>query len=154
MDRGRGSSEAQALQREIHEIGRRFGLAELYVFGSRAAEIAARVRGRRPPAEEGTPASDVDIGVRPLARTHLGVDALVALAEELERHLNVPRVDVVLLSTASPFLVLDIIRGELLYCADDDAQAEFELYVLRRAGDLAPYQRFRQELALSRYDEA
>jgi uncharacterized protein len=61
------------------------------------------------------------------------------------------RVDVVLLPTASPFLALEIIRGELLYCADADAQAQFELYVLRRVGDLAPFQRFRQKPALSKY---
>jgi hypothetical protein len=81
----------------------------------------------------------------------MSVDSLVNLADELERCLNVPRVDVVLLPTANPFLALDVIRGELLYCADSDAQAEYEIYVLRRAGDLAPFQRRRQELALTRY---
>jgi len=63
-------------------------------------------------------------------------------------------VDLVLLPSASPFLALDIIRGELIYCADPHAQSEYELYVLRRAGDLAPYQRARHELVLSRWTGA
>lgn len=142
---------AGTLERDIRRICRKFRLAELYVFGSRANEIAARVGGEA--IVDGRPStSDVDIGVRPLPAHFLDVDSLVGLADDLERCLNVSRVDVVLLPTASPFLALDIVRGELLYCADRDAQAEYELYVLRRAGDLAPFQRLRQDLALSRYE--
>jgi predicted nucleotidyltransferase len=135
----------------MERLCQRFRLAELYVFGSRASEIAARVRGKAFASDEGLRGSDVDVGVRPLPENRMSVDSLVNLADELERCLNVPRVDVVLLPTANPFLALDVIRGELLYCADSDAQAEYEIYVLRRAGDLAPFQRRRQELALSRY---
>lgn len=147
-----GHPEAQALEHEVNRICHEFGLAELYVFGSRANEIAARVRGEAIETAEHLSKSDVDTGVRPLPARLLDVDSLVGLADELERCLSVPRVDVVLLPTASPFLALDIVRGELLFCADHDAQAEHELYILRRAGDLAHFQRLRQELALSRYE--
>ncbi|MGB9722995.1 MAG: nucleotidyltransferase domain-containing protein [Chloroflexia bacterium] len=61
------------------------------------------------------------------------------LAIELEDLLDVPQVDLIVLPEADPFLALEVIRGELLYCTDPDAQAEYELYVLRRASDLAPY---------------
>jgi hypothetical protein len=37
------------------------------------------------------------------------------------------------------------VRGELLYRDDEDRQAREELYYLRRAADLAPYQRQRLE---------
>lgn len=150
--KGGSPDEARGLEREIGRLCRRFALAELYAFGSRATEVAARVRGGAITTDQNLPSSDADIGVRPLPGRFVDVDSLVDLADELEGCLNVPRVDVVLLPTASPFLALDIIRGELLYCADSDAQAEYELYVLRRAGDLAPFQRLRQELALSRYE--
>jgi uncharacterized protein len=139
------------LQDAIDEIGRRYGLTELYVFGSRAAEISACVRGTAPEDTLGGSASDVDVGVRPRPGVELDFDALVCLADELERLFGAPRVDVVLLPDAKVYLALDVIRGELLYCADSHAQAEYELYVLARAGDLAPHQRARQELALSRY---
>jgi len=58
-------------------------------------------------------------------------------------------VDLVVLSEADPFLALDVIRGELLWCVDPDVQAEDELYILRRAGGLAPYARERCRLILS-----
>jgi hypothetical protein len=61
----------------------------------------------------------------------------------------VGRVDLVILGEADPFLALDIIRGELLYCADKDVEAEEELHVLRRAGDLAPYARERWKQILT-----
>lgn len=147
-----GGASGPGLEQEIRQLAARFDLAELYVFGSRAAEIAARVRGQAVIADA-PPGSDVDVGVRPLPGIRLHVDALVSIAQELERLLDVHRVDVVLLPTAGAFLALDVIRGELLYVADHDAQCEYELYVLRRAGDLAPFQRARQELALSRYRE-
>ena len=141
-------SGTRSLQDAIDDVGRRYGLTELYVFGSRAEEIAARVRGRAAGAA-GT--SDVDVGVRPLRGVRLTLDRVVDLADELERLFDAPRVDVVVLPEAKAFLALDVIRGELLYCADPHAQAEYELYVLARAGELAPHQRARQELALSRY---
>ena len=136
------------LQDTIDEICRRYGLTELYVFGSRAEEIADRVGGRESTRAS---ASDVDVGVRPLPGVRLDLDNVVDLADELERLFDAPRVEVVVLPEAKAFLALDVIRGELLYCADPHAQAEYELYVLARAGDLAPHQRARQELALSRY---
>jgi hypothetical protein len=73
----------------------------------------------------------------------------VELAAELEDLLEVGRVDLVVLDEADPFLALDVIRGELVYGADKDAQAEEELHVVRRAGDLAPYARERWDRILT-----
>jgi predicted nucleotidyltransferase len=127
------------------------GIADLYVFGSRASEIRGRACGDSEARERSASTSDIDIGVRPIPGRRLHVDEIVQLATDLETLLGAQRVDVVLLPTAPPFLALEVIRGELLYCADPHGQAEHELYVLRRAGDLAPFQRAREELALSRY---
>ena len=140
-----------ALRASLDGLCARFGVADLYVFGSRASETAARVRGSLDATPDvGTVGSDVDLAVRPLPGRSFGVDAVVDMAGALEQVLGVGRVDLVLLPSASPFLALDIVRGELLYCADADDQAEFELYVLRRAGDLAAFQRARHEMVLSR----
>ena len=139
------------LKDALDEICRRYGLTELYAFGSRATEIAERVRGTPGEPADGGSASDVDVGIRPLVGVRLDVDAVVGLADELEQLFEARRVDVVVLPGAKTVLALDVIRGELLYCADSHAQAEYELYVLATAGDLAPHQRARQELALARY---
>ena len=73
----------------------------------------------------------------------------MTLTLALEHALDAPRVDLLILSEAGPFLALAAIRGNLLFCADSVDQAEYELCVLRRAGDLAPFERERQEIVLN-----
>ena len=134
------------LQGELARICREYGIADLYVFGSRAAEIAALVRNEA--VEETRPESDADFGVLPESEGIWLPEKTADLTAELEDLLDVPRVDLVFLPRADPFLAVDIIRGELLYTSDADRQAEYELYVLRRAGDLLPFQRERMRMIL------
>ena len=115
------------------------GLTALYVFGSRAPEIAARVAGLREPVEH--PESDVDIGVLPPRGGQISSQGRVRLTHKLEAILGVDRVDLVVLPEAEAFLAADIVRGELLVATDLDAEAEAQLYFLRRAADLAPFLR-------------
>lgn len=131
---------------KLSEICRRYTVADLYVFGSRAAEIAARLRQK-----SGLPSqqqSDVDIGVFPAERVVWTPEKRVNLSMELEDLLQADRIDLVLLPEAEPFLALDIVRGELLYTDDPDRQARYELFVLRRAGDLLPFKRERTRMIL------
>jgi predicted nucleotidyltransferase len=107
-------------------------IVALYLFGSRA-------RG------EATERSDVDVGV--LFGQAVALRDRVLLEDALEESLGLP-VDLVDAGRASAFLALDIIRGERVYCADPDRGDEFELYVMRRAGDLEPFERERRRLLL------
>lgn len=93
-------------------------------------------------------AHDVDIGIKSLPAYQLTVRQKVELALALETLFNIPRVDVVSLEEADPFLAVNIIRGERLYAADSYAADEYELYILRRAGDLAPFERVRMNMIL------
>ena len=131
----------------LNVIAVRYNLTALYVFGSRAGEVARQFAGENVAPEQ--PGSDVDIAVRPAPGRRLSPRDRVRLVADLEDLLGVGRVDLVILSETDPFLALDVIRGALLYCADKDAEAEEELHVLRRAGDLAPYarERWKQTLA-------
>lgn len=104
----------------------------LYIFGS---------RGRH----EETTESDVDVGV--LWHQEQSLDDVLLLEDTLERRLGVD-VDVVDAGRANAFLALDIIRGERVFCTDEDRCDEFELYVMRRAGDLAPFERERRRRLL------
>jgi predicted nucleotidyltransferase len=131
-----------AVQERLALICRRFGVTSLYVFGSRAGEIAARCSGQDA-VEGAAPRADVDIAVQPAVGALVSARDRVALADELEELFQVSRVDLVLLPRASAFLAADAIRGELLYCEDEDRQSREELYYLRRAGDLAPLQQER-----------
>jgi predicted nucleotidyltransferase len=103
-----------------------------YLFGS---------RGRR----EETGQSDVDVGV--LFRREESLHEVLLLEDALEQRLGLP-VDLIDAGKASAFLALDILRGERVFCADLDRCDEFELYVMRRAGDLAPFERERRRLLL------
>ncbi len=135
------------LSTALKKLCRRFGVASLYLFGSRAEEIAARVAGRMP--VPGPTGSDLDVAVQPAPEALRLVDERVGLMQALEELFEVPRVDLVILPQASPFLAADAIRGELLFCDDEDRQAREELYYLRRAADLAPFQRERLDGLLS-----
>jgi predicted nucleotidyltransferase len=122
-------------------ICRRYGIDTLYVFGSRAPEIARVVKFGQSLTD--STGSDVDIGVLPQPGGSLDPLAKVRLMAALEDLFGAGRVDLVGLTEAPPFLALEIIRGELLYEADPDRTAEYELFVLRRAADLAPFERER-----------
>ena len=125
---------------------RAFGLDAIYVFGSRATEVAAAARLGRPLDVDA--GSDIDVGVLPRAVTRIDARERARLTMALEDALSGARVDLVLLPEAPPFLALDIVAGELLVAVDRDRVAEYELFVLRRAGDLAPFERERRRLLL------
>jgi predicted nucleotidyltransferase len=131
---------------QIDQVAARFGLDAIYIFGSRAKEVAAFVRGEG--ALNPAVSSDVDVGVMPSSKTWLTVQDKVRLAIALEDLWDVGRVDLVLLPQASPFLAVDIVAGERIYARDAYAMDEYELYVLRRAGDLAPFERERRRRIL------
>lgn len=122
---------------EIERELRAFGAGDprilaLYLFGS-------RVRG------EETEQSDVDVGI--LWREEQTLRDVLEREDDLERRLGL-KVDLVDAGRANAFLALDIIRGERVFCADPDRGDEFELYVMRRAGDLAPFERERRRRLL------
>ena len=76
-----------------------------------------------------------------------GSAAMRGLWSEFEKRKGWRRVWVAL-AEADPFLAANIIRGERLYALDPDEADEYELYVLRRAGDLAELERERMALIL------
>lgn len=124
-----------------------YGIDALYAFGSRADEIAALVQGDVASVSRG--AADVDLGVLPRRGSLLDGDNRVTLTMALEDLLDVPRVDLIVLPEAGPFLALDIVSGELVCCANPIREAEYQLYVLRRAGDLAYFERERRRTLLA-----
>lgn len=130
----------------LQSLAEKYHFSDLYLFGSRAEEIAGRLRGA-PPAHFSKD-SDVDIGVQPEPGHRFSALEKVELALALEELFETKRVDLVLLPEADPFLALAVIKGELIYSNDLDRQAEDELYFLRRAGDLAEFQRERIDMIL------
>jgi len=135
------------LQQSLADLCRRYGVTSLYVFGSRASEIAARVAGEHVvPAH---PESDGDFAVQIAEESDLRGFARGGLLIDLEELFELPRADLVVLNDVDPFIALEAVRGELLFCADADVQAEEELFILRRAGDLEPFETERIRLMLA-----
>ena len=91
------------------------------------------------------------MGIKGIPGEKWSVTKKVQLANALEEFLGVLRVDLVFLSEADPFLAAEIIRGERLFAADGHEADEYELYILRRAGDLAPLERERMALVLGEH---
>lgn len=104
----------------------------VYVFGSRIDGSAHA-------------GSDLDLAV--LFTQRVPVMERLEMEDRLEKRLD-HRVDLVDLGRANAFLALDVIRGERIYCTDSTRGDEFDLYVLRRAGDLEPFERERRRMAL------
>jgi predicted nucleotidyltransferase len=105
--------------------------------------------GARPALAE--PASDVDIGVKPKQGKSFSVREKSEIAVALEDILLVHRIDLVVLPEADPFPAANIMRGERLFSHDAHAADEYDRYILRRAGDLAPLERERQSLMQARF---
>ena len=105
-------------------------LVALYLFGSQSTGGS-------------NSGSDVDLGV--LGRRPFALEDLVDLQMRLQEAAG-SAVDLVDLRTAEAFLALDVIRGERLCCSDDVAADTFELFVMRRAGDLEPFERERRRV--------
>ncbi|MGC1378097.1 MAG: HepT-like ribonuclease domain-containing protein, partial [Anaerolineales bacterium] len=144
----RYNQSMNARREQIEALCRENRLRLMYVFGSRAGEVWALLNGDGKSLPQS--ASDVDIAVLPAAA--LTVDQKVTLALALEKLFDVERVDLVSLAQADPFLAVNAIRGKRLYAFDAYEADEYDLYVLRRAGDLAEVERARMALALR--DEA
>jgi hypothetical protein len=136
-----GTLDPMTLRSRLEDFCKTRDLDALFVFGSRAEEVYRSLETDR--LAPGGSASDVDIGILPAESAVLPVDRKVAIAAGLEDLLGVSRVDLVVLPEADPFLAVNVIRGERLFFRDVRCTDEYELFVLRRAGDLAPFERER-----------
>jgi uncharacterized protein len=133
-----------SLRQSIEQLCQENKIRLLYVFGSRSMEVLRVFNGEQESLSSNS--SDVDIAV--LTDEKLTAAEKVRLTLALEEMLDVERIDLVSLAEADPFLAANIIRGERLYALDSYKADEYELYILRRAGDLAEFERERMALIL------
>lgn len=142
-------SKMMGLREQLREICDRHDIDLVYAFGSRAREVRAFVCGIAK-MDKGT-TSDVDIGIKASPkRGAMSVREKVEVASEMEDLLGVERVDLVTLSEADSFLSANIVRGERIFSRDPYSAEEYELFVLRRAGDLAPFEHERLSMIFTK----
>ncbi len=131
----------------ISQIADKFGLDIVYAFGSQAKAVAGWINGEIS-ALTISSSSDVDIGVKPRPGKNLTIKEKVHLSMAFEDLFTISRVDLVVIPEADPFLAANIIRGERIFCRDEYTADGYDLYILRRAGDLAPLERERIALIM------
>ena len=132
----------------LRTIAEQFGIDVLYAFGSRAVEALAFVEGRGD--FDSAQRSDLDIAAPPVPGRTWGAADRVDLMQALEAVFPAPRIDLVALPDAPPFLALAAVTGELLYArATHAAKPSISSTSLRRAGDLAPFERERRDWLLN-----
>jgi len=132
------------IKEEIRNIASQYGLQMIYAFGSRAREVLDLAEGRTEKFSSGS--SDLDIGIKPAKP--LTVDEKVKIAIFFEDLFDVARVDLIVLPEAPIFLALEIVTGEILYMQDSTYEAEYQLYIMRQAADLLPYERMKQRMIM------
>lgn len=131
---------------DIAGLARKYQIQIIYAFGSRAKEIFGRVASQK--RRSARSKSDLDIGVKP--QRPLKVKEKVEIALFFEDLFDVPKVDVVVIPEAPALLAYEIVSGELLYAKDENFEAEYQLYIMRRAGDLMPYESLKKEMILGK----
>jgi predicted nucleotidyltransferase len=134
------------LKDEIAGLARKYRLQIIYAFGSRAKEIHGRVTGQTRRSSRSK--SDLDIGIK--SQKPLTVKEKVEIALFFEDRFDVPKVDVVVIPEAPSLLAYEIVTGELIYAKNENFEAEYQLYIMRRAGDLLPYERLKKEMILGK----
>jgi len=132
------------MKEQIISLAATYNLRIIYAFGSRAKDTLHMIEGRM--SSLPCSSSDVDIGIKP--ERLLTVEEKVEIALFFEDLFQVNRVDVVVLPEAPVFLALEIVSGEILYTQDDTYEAEYQLYIMRMAADLLPYEREKQKMIM------
>jgi len=129
---------------QVKDFASQYGLQIIYPFGSRAKEALDMVEGRIELVS--SKPSDLDIGVKP--EKPLRVEEKVKIAILFEDLFDVSRVDLIVLPEAPVFLALEIVTGEVLYRQDSTYEAEYQLYIMRMAADLLPYEQVKQRMIM------
>jgi len=134
----------KGIKQKISDIASHYGLQIIYAFGSRAKDASDLVENRI----EHLPSAlaDLDIGVKP--EKPLTIEEKVKIAILFEDLFDVPRVDLIVLPDAPIFLALEIVTGEILYMQDSTHEAEYQLYIMRMAADLLPYEQMKQRMIM------
>jgi len=134
----------RTVKEKIIEIAEQYNLQLIYAFGSRAEEALMMAEGKIEHLSEGP--SDLDIGLKP--QNDLTIEEKVEITLALEEVFDIARVDLVVLSESPVFLSLRIVTAELLYARDTAFEAEYQLYIMRKAAELIPYERMKEKMVL------
>lgn len=132
----------------LRRICERYGLSLVYLFGSRARTGVQILAGEK--VVEDDPLSDIDVGVvtdGPLPEPSERPSFYARLYNELEELFKPLRLDLVFLEEQHSVFQAEAIKGICVYQSSEQKRDEYEMRVLRRAADFAPFlRRFLQDV--------
>ena len=128
----------------IEQICKKYKIRAFYVFGSRGMELFQAIQDDS--IQLAKSPSDLDFGV--LTHSPFSIESKVNLTLEIETLFGLSDIDLFILQEMDAFLAANIIRGERIFAEDSYLADEYELFVLRRAGDLAELERQRMAMIL------
>jgi predicted nucleotidyltransferase len=129
---------------KIEQICKKYQIRAFYVFGSRGTELFQAIQDDSLQLVKSP--SDLDFGV--LTYSPFSIESKVNLTLELESLFSLSDIDLFILHEVDAFLAANIIRGERIFAEDSYLADEYELFILRRAGDLAELERQRMTAIL------
>jgi predicted nucleotidyltransferase len=129
---------------KIEQICKKYQIRAFYVFGSRGTELFQAIQDDSLQVVKSP--SDLDFGV--LTYSPFSIESKVDLTLELESLFSLSDIDLFILHEVDAFLAANIIRGERIFAEDSYLADEYELFILRRAGDLADLERQRMTTIL------
>jgi predicted nucleotidyltransferase len=129
---------------KIEQVCKKYQIRAFYVFGSRGAELFQAIQDDA--TQLAKLPSDLDFGA--LTHSPFSMESKVNLTLELETLFGLSDIDLFFLQEVDAFLAANIIRGERVFAEDSYLADEYELFVLRRAGDLADLERQRMAMIL------
>ncbi|RPJ36153.1 MAG: nucleotidyltransferase domain-containing protein [Deltaproteobacteria bacterium] len=132
------------MREQIQKLASRYQIQIIYAFGSRAKEALAILEGEIPNFSAGP--SDLDLGIK--SSKLLSVEEKAKIAIFFEDLFHLSRVDVVVIPEVPALLALEIVTGEILCVHDPTYEAEYQLYIMKRAADLLPHERTKQAMIL------
>jgi hypothetical protein len=94
--------------------------------------------------------ADFYLAVKITPQKSLRVRQKSQLTIDLEELFQLTSLDLVVINEADPFLAANIIRDERIFCRDEYMADQYELYILRRTGDLIPLERERPQIIFSK----
>jgi len=120
-------------------VARRYGVALMYLFGSRAAVGAARLRGHPVAADD--PLADLDLAVvfrEGLPAVPRRPAVYAGLYGDLADLFGPLRLDLVFAQETHVVFQGEIIKGICIYAVDENVKTDYEIAVARYAADFRP----------------
>lgn len=122
------------MKRRLQEIAENYGIALIYLFGSRAKEGKEYLEGKSIVTDL---KSDLDIAVVFKNIEYIDVKIYASIYKDLSLLFDKFEIDLIFMHEHSPLFQYEIIKGYKVYSADDEFADSFEESIIKQAEDLA-----------------